>query len=398
MNRKQVIMILSVLAVVLVVFAACGKKNKGSENTEPVVTVTDAAGQVYEQVTEVMSEVETVTKEDGSPEISTAIVTEVVTDKKGEQVTKKDGTPEVKSEIVSEVITEVVTEVVTATVPYTPPETTKKGETTTAAPATQPEVDTQLWNGDGTEATSGSSGSSGSGSSGSGSSGSGSSGSGSAASVVPVDEPTNSSGNLTSSRLSRVFAPAKANGNQLMVKLNVAADEMAEMGGASTMSYSFYTKGDKVAVEMAVPGVAGMGALSSIGTVRFILNGNKAIINFGTLYNYTTTVSEAEDLGMNLDLFENFSAEDMDYQGTTKVTKNGKTYWCETYSKDNTKSMYYFTDNGTLVRIEIVDGSGAPTVVDVVSYGYNVNDKEFEAKGKTMTEEQLESLFGSLAQ
>ena len=383
MNKKHIIMILSALAVILVVFAACGKKNKGTETTEPVVTVTDAAGQVYEQVTEIVSEVETVTNADGTPEIKSEVVsevkTEVVTNQKGEQVTKADGTPEIKSEVVTEIVTEVVTElkteVVTETKPYTPPETTaKKGETTksgsgsgsgsgSVAPVTQVEMDTELY-----------------------------------PTGKPVEVTTNAQGkpDSSSTRVAKVFSQAKEK-NQFAMKINVAADEMAEYGGANTMTYSFYTKNNKMAVEMAVPGVPALSSLSSISTIRFIVDGNKTIVNFGTLGNYSTTMDEAADMGLDTKLFDEIAAEDMDYQGTTVVAKDGKHYYCETYTKDATTSKYYFTADDKLVRIEITENGEAPTIIDIVSYSYSVSDKEFEPKGKSMTEEDMEKLFGSLA-
>lgn len=359
MNKKHVVLILSALAVVLVLFAACGKK--GTKDPE-TVTVTDANGQVYEQVTEIVTEVETVTKADGTPEIVTEVVTEIVTNAKGEKVTKKDGTPEIKSEVVTEVVTEIVTKVETVTVPYSAPETTKKGETTAAeTPATtnaeMAEFNTALFD-----------------------------------SGTPVAVPTNKDGTPTDSKLRAMFDKAKKN-KQLMLKLYVSSEEMSDMG---TMAYTFYTKDDKIAIEMSVPAVSGLGALGSLGAIRAIINGNQATINFGKVYHYTTTLDDAEDMGLGTEIFDAIAADDMDYKGTTRVKDGGKTYDCETYTDGTTTNKYYFSTDGKLVRVEIISEDGSSTVMKVVDYSYKVSDKEFEPVGKAMSEDDLEKMFGSL--
>ena len=359
MKKKSAAIILSALAVVLVLCAACGKKDNKPAVTEPA-TVTNANGEVYEQVTEIVTEVETVTKADGTPEIKTEVVTEVVTNAKGEKVTKKDGTPEVVTEIVSEVVTEIVTKVETVTVPYTPPETTKKGETaaaTTPEESEMAEFNTELLGGG-----------------------------------TPVEVPTNKDGKPTNSKLRALFDKAKK-GQQLMMKLYVSSQDMSDMG---TMAYTFYTKGDKIAIDMSVPAVASLGALGSLGSMRAIINGNQATINFGKAYHFTTTLDDAEDMGMGTEIFDAIAAEDMDYQGTARVKDGGKTYDCETYTDDGVTNKYYFDTSGKLVRVEIITDDGMSTVMKVVNYSFTVSDKEFEPVGKAVSEEDLEKMFGSL--
>ncbi|HBL40474.1 MAG TPA: hypothetical protein DDY98_02440 [Ruminococcaceae bacterium] len=352
MKKKNVVLILSLLAVVLVVFAACGKNGKGKEN-EPE-TVTDANGQVYEQVTEIVTEVKS--------EVVSEVVTEVVTNKNGEKVTKKDGTPEIKSEVVTEIVTEIVSKVENITIPYTTQVTTKKGETTAEA-TTAEEFNTELL-GSGT----------------------------------PVEVATNKDGRPVSSLLTNMFDKAKS-GKQMMIKLYVSSQDMSDLG---TMAYTFYVKGDKMAVEMSVPMVASLGALGSIGSIRAILNGNTATINFAKSYHYTTTLDDAEDMGLGTEIFDAIAAEGMDYKGTSKVKDGSKTYDCETYTDGTTTNKYYFTagsgQTGKLARVEIISEDGTSTVMKVVDYSYSVSDKEFEAVGKAMSEEDLEKMFGSIAQ
>ncbi len=359
MNQKSVAIILSALAVVIVLFAACGKKDQPTD-PEPV-TLTDANGEVYEQVTEIVSEVETVTGADGAPEIRTEVVTEIVTDAKGEKVTKKDGTPEVVTEVVSEVVTEIVTRIETVTVPYSEPDTTQKGDTTAAAPeTTDPELEdfnTDLLGGG-----------------------------------TPVEVVTNKDGKPANSKIKAIFDKAKKS-KQLMIKLYVSSQDMSDMG---TMAYTFYTKDDKIAIDMSIPSVAGLGALGSLGTMRAIINGNQATINFGKAYHYTTTLDDAESMGMGTEIFDAIAAEGMDYQGTARVKDGGKTYDCETYTDGSTTNKYYFDTNGKLVRVEIISNDGTSTVMKVVDYSYKVSDKEFEPAGKAISEEDMEKLFGSL--
>lgn len=352
MKKKNIVLILSVLAVILVVFAACGKNGKGKAD-EPE-TVTDANGQAYEQVTEIVSEVKS--------EVVSEIVTEVVTNKNGEKVTKKDGTPEIKSEVVTEIVTEVVTKVETVTVPYTAPTTTKKGETT-AEPTTVEEFNTGLLGGG-----------------------------------TPVEVATNKDGRPASSLLTNMFAKAKS-GKQMMIKLYVSSQDMSDLG---TMAYTFYVKDEKMAIEMSVPMVASLGALGSVGSIRAILDGKSATINFAKAYHYTTTLDDAEDMGLSSEIFDAIAAEGMDYKGTSRVKDGGKTYDCETYTDGTTTNKYYFTagsgQTGKLVRVEIIGDDGTSTVMKVVDYSYKVSDKEFEPVGKAMSEADLEKMFGSIAQ
>lgn len=87
MKKRNIIAILASLAAVLLLFAACSGNNNEDDVTNP--TVVGADGQVYQEVTELVTEV----------------VTEIVTDVNGETVTDANGKVETKTEVVSQVVT-----------------------------------------------------------------------------------------------------------------------------------------------------------------------------------------------------------------------------------------------------------------------------------------------------
>lgn len=71
MKKRNIIAILASLAAVLFVFAACGDNNNGDDVTNP--TVVGADGHVYQEVTEVVTEV--VTDKEGKTEVVSQVVT-----------------------------------------------------------------------------------------------------------------------------------------------------------------------------------------------------------------------------------------------------------------------------------------------------------------------------------
>ncbi len=344
MKKRNIIAVFAALAAALVLFAACGKN--GDDEPE-VSTVIGEDGRVYEEETEVQTEIVT--------EIVTELKTEVVTNKKGEAVTNKEGKTEVVSEVVSEVKSEVVTTVVTVTKPYVPPTTTAttaKGEessaATTQAGITVPNttsVDGIPWGG--------------------------------ATGEVIAGE-----------GLMKQILTASKERRQLFISCKV----ISSMDGSSPteIPIKVYVKNNNMALEYTL-GKASVRMVTANGQLNLVFPAVKYYCAIGD-------ASSAEAGGVDYAIWEALGSDTMKYDRTEKVTMNKSQYKCEYYIGDGTVNRYYFTATGKLVRIEIEASDGTISIMSVDDYATTVSDSVFEIPGNytKISEDKLESLMGSM--
>lgn len=362
MKRTSVIAAFALLAAILVVFAACGKKNKAEGPTNP--TFVDENGQVYEEITEIASEVVTqtvpVTDENGETETVTVVRTVPVTKAGGEKVTKADGKQETVTEIVTEVKTEVVSEVVTEIVTITQPVTTTEkategkkdsGDETTQG-ATDPVFDNPF----------------------------------PAGKVVEVE--TDANGNPKNSKTDRIMSAVKSS-KQFQIDCVAVTTEV--IGMETGVPFKLYYKGNNMAYDVSV------GAMKC----RMIVKDGKATMLFPSAKAYYTMSGDqvgASDLS-EMDLADALTNEGLEYVKTSDVTVKGTTYTCEEYknSDEGITMKYYFIKNA-LKRIEILDsGASEPAILKVNSFSTAVDDKEFDVpKGYTqLSDDKFEALLGT---
>ena len=352
MKRYSIALILAVFAVIIVTLTACGNK-KGTDNepgTEPVSTVVGDDGRIYEEVTEIHTEIVTenveVTKANGEKETETVINTVPVTKKGGEKVTKKGGEVETQTQIETQVVTEVRTEVRTEVVTQTVPYTTTEPDASTEAPSTT-SVDDVTY-----------------------------------AAGTPVQVDLNKEGNPEEPLVNQVFEAVKQK-KQLALSCKIVTNEDTGMP-TGEIPNKIYIKGENMAYEIKI------GAM----TVKIVSkDGNTAIIFPGAKAYYSATGDSAASDIKELDIWDTFTNEGMEYVGTTRV--NSLT--CEEYKSGEASMKYYFDNSNNLKRIEINDG-GAITIMKIDTIRTTVSDSEFEIpKGYTkLSEEKFESLLGTL--
>ncbi len=382
--KKNTGIILAIVALMLTVvgFTACQRDNKPADK---VVTVTDEAGNVYEEVTEIHSELVT--------ELHSEVVTEVVT----EIVSNADSpTTSVVNKVVTslktEVVSEVVSEVVTQTVPYVPTSSSGNKVTTTrsshskATTTASPLTSTNASGGNAVTSTSPS-----------GSGGSGGSGGGGASGYIEnvtyvdgskINVELDANGNPKNSYLKQALGTI-ANGDSIYLNATYVSGSIAgivETGNTIKM----WMKGDKYALETNV------GALK----MRIIQNEKGMYITLSSGYYYQLdTGSGSSGVGNVGDLADMFDDAEKTYIDTTKVKVNGTNYICEKYSIDGATVKYFFdSSNGQLKRIETTSDAGENTIIKINSYSATVNDSEFVVPSKytQLTDDQLEKIFGSL--
>lgn len=347
MKKRNIFAILAALAVMLVVFAACGEKEPEQPENP---TVIGADGQVYEEVTEIATE------------IVTEIVSEVVTDKQGEAVTDKEG----KTEVVTEVKTEVLTTVVTVTKPYEPStaETTtdKKQENTSASePSSEgSSVESTTTYEDVTfpEGT-----------------------------IIEVE--MGSDGKPKEPLMEKVLNASK-DSKQFYLNATIVTGEM--LGFETGMPVKMYLSGDNMAFEFSM-GVA--------LKIRMVYAGNKMHMIFPEQKAYYTIAAGEGDSGLSdseFNLWNTIGSDTMKYVSTSKVTIKGNTYTCEEYTDSTNTNKYYFNGKKELKRIEIITPDGEATILKITECSAKVDNSIFNVpKGyKELTEDSMKTLFGGL--
>lgn len=346
MKKRNIFAILAALAVMLVVFAACGEKEPEQPENP---TVIGADGQVYEEVTEIATE------------IVTEIVSEVVTDKQGEAVTDKEG----KTEIVTEVKTEVLTTVVTVTKPYEP----STAETTTGKKQENTSASEPSSEGSSVESTT-------------------------TYEDVPFPEGTiievemGSDGKPKSTLTQSLIKNAKDK-QALTFDATFVTGEL--IGIETGMPIKWYSKGNNLAVEMS------LGPLN----VRYIIANNKMYLAFPKAkvymdYGELTTDKSSEDFSFD-EIWNMIEPENLNYVSTSKVTVKGITYTCEEFSNDDCTKKYYFNSKKELKRIETIIPDSETVIVKVSKFSASVDDKVFSIKGfDPITEKQAETMFSGM--
>lgn len=357
MKKRKVTAILAATAAVILLFAACSKNGKPDEPTNP--TVVGADGKVYEEVTELQSEVVT--------ELVTEVVTEKVTDKDGKDVTKKDGKPEIKTEVKSEVVTKVVTTVVTVTKPVVTQPTTEKGDKTTAGTTdgntagsnsqdTEPSSDTTAEE----ELVTMPQG-------------------------VVVEVPTDASGKPTNLRLKAIMENSNKN-KQMYLKCRIVTNEK-DFVGFSDVPFTMSIKGDKMMLDVSYATMR-MQVISKSNEVSFVFPAAKV---YYTAQGEGGTPSEMDFLG-------SLNFDELEYVKTTTVKQGGANYICEEYKNENDVNKYYFNSNGQLKRIEMISSDGTVSIMKVEEYGFTVSDSMFEIpKGYSkLSEDALNGMLGGM--
>lgn len=348
MKKRNIFAILAALAVMLVVFAACGEKEPEQPENP---TIIGADGQVYEEVTEIATE------------IVTEIVSEVVTDKQGEAVTDKEG----KTEIVTEVKTEVITTVVTVTKPYehSTAETTtgKKQENTSASePSSEgSSVESTTTYEDVTfpEGT-----------------------------IIEVE--MGSDGKPKEPLMKKVFTDSK-NSKQFYINATIVTGEM--LGFETGVPVKMYLSGNNMAIEFPL-GVA--------LKVRMVYAGSKMHLIFPT-HEYYYTVDSGKDaselVNTDFNLWKNIGSDTMDYVSTSKVTIKGKSYICEEYKDSTNINKYYFDSKKELKRIEMITPDGEAMIFKVSECTAKVDNSIFSVpKGyKPLTEDSMKIFLGGFS-
>ena len=360
MKKSSVIAVVAALAAVLLIFAACGKNNKGDNGiTNPTVIGDD--GQVYEEITEIASEIVTetvpVTDASGETETVTVVRTVPVTKAGGVKVTNKSGEQETVTEVVTEVKTEVVSEVVTEVVTYTQPVTT-----------TEKSKDKDKDNAASTEATT-------------------------TKDDLPypagaqVEVETDANGRPKNSMTDKLLASLRSS-EQLSIKFTAISPEA--FGAGSGMPIEWNIKGDKMSMTFT------MGALKG----KMIMNGSTFSMVFPAARAYYTVSDGTEDMAQDfqeMNLAKLLTDENLDYKETTTVKVDGKDYTCEVYGggAEGTEVKFYFSGNA-LKRIEYVDsGASEAQILKVTSISTSVSDSEFEIpKGYTkLSEDKFNSMI-----
>ncbi|MBR4050496.1 MAG: hypothetical protein IKK09_08355 [Clostridia bacterium] len=347
MKKRNIFAILAALAVMLVVFAACGEKEPEQPENP---TVIGADGQVYEEVTEIATE------------IVTEIVSEVVTDKQGEAVTDKEG----KTEVVTEVKTEVLTTVVTVTKPYEPStaETTngKQENTNASEPSSE---------GSSVEATT-------------------------TYEDVTFPEGTiievemGSDGKPKEPLMKKVLTDSK-NSKQFYINATIVTGEM--LGFETGMPVKMYLSGNNMAFEFSI-GVA--------LRIRMVYAGSKMHLIFPS-QKYYYTVDSGEDasdlIDTDFNLWKSIGSDTMDYVSTSKVTIKGNSYICEEYKDSTNTNKYYFNSKKELKRIEMITADGEATIFKVSECSSKVDSNIFSVpKGyKPLTEDSMKTFLGGFA-
>lgn len=347
MKKRNIIAVLLALMAAVTVFAACGKDEKDGD--KPVVTVVGEDGSVYEEVTEVVSELVT--------EIVTKVNTEEVTDKKGEKVTNKKGEVETKTEVVTEVRSEVVTEVVTKYVPYettAPSKDNGKTDSTTVGTTTADDTiaaEEELFP-DGT--------------------------------VIEVA--TKADGAPQKPKLDSVMAASKAN-EQFYLNCTIVTNEI--VGIETGVPYKIWVKGEKFAFEVSYAALK-MKAVMADGKFTMLFPAAKAY--------FTSDEGDGSDFIGGMDMWESIGATGMNYVKTTQVKLKGATYTCEEYTDDTNVNKYYFNSKDQLKRIECIDSEGSVTILKVTECKASVADSVFTIpSGYTkLTEDSLESILGGM--
>lgn len=340
MKKRNIFAILAALAVVLVVFAACGEKEPEQPENP---TVIGADGQVYEEVTE----------------IATEIVTEIVTDKQGEAVTDKEGNTEVK--------TEVLTTVVTVTKPYEP----ATDETTTGKKQENNSASEPSSEGSSVEATT-------------------------SYEDVTFPEGTeikvelDKDGKPKELLMKKVFTDSK-NSKQFYINATIVTGEM--LGFETGMPVKMYLSGNNMAFEFSI-GVA--------LRVRMVYAGSKMHLIFPS-QKYYYTVDSGEDtsdlVDTDFNLWKSIGSETMDYVSTSKVTIKGNSYICEEYKDSTNTNKYYFNSKKELKRIEMITADGEATIFKVSECSSKVDSSIFNVpKGyKPLTEDSMKTFLGGFA-
>ncbi len=354
MKKRNIIAVLAALGAALMLFAACGDNSDG----EPEVsTVIGADGQVYEEVTEIQSEIVT--------EVVTEIVTEIVTDKSGEAITNSKGETEVISEVVSEIKSEVVTSVVTVTKPYSDSTTTEKAAETTASQTTASgstdtteEATTTYEDVTFPEGT---------------------------LIEVPMDPSTNT----PKEPLMNKVMSASQDSRQFYLNCTIVTGET--LGLETGMPVKMYLKNNNMAFEFTV----------GLMKVNMIMADNKFYMLFPSAKAYyEVSSSDSSDVGnIDTDLWGSLGSPTMDYVSTSRVKIKGTTYTCEEYSDSGNTNKYYFNSKEELKRIEIIASDGSVTILKISDCGSSVKDSVFTVpKGYTkLSEESLSALLGSLS-
>ena len=351
MKKRNIIVVISALAAALILFAACGKNN--GDDPE-VSTVVGADGQVYEEVTEIQTEVVS--------EIVTEVVTEVVTDKKGEAVTDKEGKTEVISEVKSEVQTQVVTTVVTVTKPYEPTTTSKETEKSTSSSTTAGSTEEATTTYEDVTFPEG----------------------------TVIEVPMGSDGKPKEPLMKKVMNSSK-DSKQFYIDCVVVTGE--SLGFETGMPVKMYLKNNNMAFEFK----------TGMLTIRMVSANGKLFMVFPSAKAYYELKSDDADAAVgdvDFNIWGSLGSTEMDYVKTTKVKIKGTTYTCEEYADSANTNKYYFNSKEELKRIEIIADDGTTSIFKINTCSASVNDSAFEIpKGYTkLSEEKLQSLMGSLQQ
>lgn len=338
MKKRNIFAILAALAVMLVVFAACGEKEPEQPENP---TVIGADGQVYEEVTE----------------IATEIVTEIVTDEQGEAVTDKEGKTEVK--------TEVLTTVVTVTKPYEP----STAETTTDGKQENTNASEPSSEGSSVESTT-------------------------TYEDVTFPEGTiievemGSDGKPKEPLMEKVLNASK-DSKQFYLNATIVTGEA--LGFETGMPVKMYISGDNMAFELSMVAMK----------IRMVYANNKIHMLFPSAkayYSVDVGDSDSALTDSEFNLWNSIGSDTMDYVSTSKVTLKGTTYTCEEYTDSTNTNKYYFNSKNELKRIEIIASDGEATILKITECSAKVDSSIFNVpKGYTeLTEESMEKLFGSM--
>lgn len=347
MKKRNIFAILAALAVMLVVFAACGEKEPEQPENP---TIIGADGQVYEEVTEIATE------------IVTEIVSEVVTDKQGEAVTDKEG----KTEVVTEVKTEVLTTVVTVTKPYEPSTndttTDKKQENTSAS---EPSSE-----GSSVESTT-------------------------TYEDVPFPEGTkieveyDKDGKPKNLLMQNLIKSVKDK-EEFAFSGTFVTGELA--GFESGMSFKMYRKGNNVASELGL-GLLNLRVTVANNKMYMVFPRAKVYVDYGEIDS-----KSASSLSSIFDEIWNIiDPENMTFISKSKVTLKGTTYICEEYGDSENVKKYYFNSKNELKRVESIIPNSTTMILKITECSAKVDNKEFSVKGyQPISEEKAESMLNGM--
>lgn len=343
MKKRNIFAILAALAVVLVVFAACGEKKP--EQTDEPSTIIGANGEIYEEVTE----------------IATEIITEIVTDKQGEAVTDKEGKTEVK--------TEILTTVVTVTKPYEP----ATNETTTGKKQENTSASEPSSEGSSVEST------------------------------TTYEDVTFPEGTKIEVEYDKDGKPKNLLMQNLLASIK-DKDEFAfsgtfvtgEIAGfESGMSFKMYRKSNNVASELGL-GLLAVRVTVADNKMYMVYPNAKVYVDYGEM--------DPKESSSMTKVFDEFwtliDSDSMTFISKSKVTLKGTTYICEEYGDSENVRKYYFNSKNELKRVESIIADDTAMILKISECSTKVNNKEFSVKGyqpvsKEKAEGMLKGMLGS---